>query len=234
MIDELAAFSARPAEFVAPPLNTPILGRIAGPLQPAEHGSNTAETTLFLGWLPIALAVLWLVVVLRRRKRLSRSRLTATTGGLLAMVLAGFAFAAPSPIVIHARPLHLDAVVVPLSGPPRDPGAFPLRRSRRGSSLPIGGSRAPVRVRSATRGAKTARRGNRLAFVAAIAPSAEHSWSSSRASSIRHEPIGRPLCTRRSSERLPACSSSTRSTRTRRHTSSGNASMEGAPERRRS
>jgi hypothetical protein len=167
VLDELAAFSARPAEFVAPPLDTPVIGRIAGPLQPAEHGSNASETTLFMGWLPIALVVLWLVIVLSRRRLLSRS-LVATTAGLFAVLLAGLAFAAPSPIVIRARAFVWTPSWVLFHVLPeiRVPSRFvALVAAALYPLAALGLQFVCDRVRD---GPETVRRGNRLALVAAV------------------------------------------------------------------
>jgi hypothetical protein len=96
---DLSVLGARPAEFLVPAAENPFLASATSSVRPGLHGSNPVETTLFMGWLTIALALLWLGYTLRRRRILSGTTV-ATSGGLLASVLAGLAFATPSPIGI--------------------------------------------------------------------------------------------------------------------------------------
>jgi O-antigen/teichoic acid export membrane protein len=68
------------------------------------HGTNVTEGSDYLGWLTIALAVLWLVVAWRRR-----SALRTATAGLLATVVVGVLFAAPSPVTIFGKDVWMPS-----------------------------------------------------------------------------------------------------------------------------
>jgi hypothetical protein len=94
--DDLSVYGGWPADFLAPDRDNPVLGSVADSIQPGLHGSNPGEATLYLGWLTMALAGLWLVTAFARRRGLAPP-LVATTAGLAAVLLAGLAFAAPSP-----------------------------------------------------------------------------------------------------------------------------------------
>ena len=98
-LEDLSVYGARPAELLVPAADNPILGDATSSLRPGQHGSHVAETTLFLGWLTFVLAAVWLVFVLLRARTVERPRVT-TTAGLVGALVAGLAFAAPSPIGI--------------------------------------------------------------------------------------------------------------------------------------
>src|SRR6266511_3826571 len=68
------------------------------------HGTNVTEGSDYLGWLTIALAVVWLVVAWRRR-----TALRAPTAGLLTAVVVGLLFAAPSPVTIFGRDVWMPS-----------------------------------------------------------------------------------------------------------------------------
>ncbi len=68
------------------------------------HGTNVTEGSDYLGWLTIALAVLWLVVAWRRR-----SSLRPATAGLVTAVLVGLLFAAPSPVTIFGHDVWMPS-----------------------------------------------------------------------------------------------------------------------------
>lgn len=68
------------------------------------HGTNVTEGSDYLGWLTIALAVLWLVVAWR-----SRSALRTATAGLVAAVIVGLLFAAPSPVTIFGKSIWMPS-----------------------------------------------------------------------------------------------------------------------------
>jgi hypothetical protein len=62
------------------------------------------EGSDYFGWLTIALAVLWLVVAWRRR-----SALRTATAGLVAAVVVGLLFAAPSPVTIFGSDVWMPS-----------------------------------------------------------------------------------------------------------------------------
>jgi O-antigen/teichoic acid export membrane protein len=68
------------------------------------HGTNVTEGSDYLGWLTIALAVLWLVVAWRRK-----SALRTATAGLAAAVVVGILFAAPSPVTIFGKSIWMPS-----------------------------------------------------------------------------------------------------------------------------
>ena len=72
--DDLSVYAARPAEFLVPAPDNRVLGSITESIQPAVHGSTAAESTLYLGWLTIALAALWLVTTAYRRSQAHPTR----------------------------------------------------------------------------------------------------------------------------------------------------------------
>jgi hypothetical protein len=75
------------------------------------HGSNPTETSDYLGWLTIALAVGWLVFTWRRWGRLDEP-LRATTAGLVAIAIAALLLAAPSPVHIFGLSIPMPARAV--------------------------------------------------------------------------------------------------------------------------
>jgi hypothetical protein len=98
-LDDLVMFGARPLEFLLPTADNPVLGDVTRLVGPPTHGSNLSETELYLGWLTIGLALAWLGFAVIRFGRLPVIT-RATSGGLLAAIVAGLAFAAPSPIEV--------------------------------------------------------------------------------------------------------------------------------------
>lgn len=98
-VADLSIMGARPAEFLVPSSDNPVVGKLAAPLRPDTHGQHPAETKLYVGWLTIALALLWLGTLRRRRRLLSRD-IVLTSAGLLTVLVVALALAAPSPIGI--------------------------------------------------------------------------------------------------------------------------------------
>lgn len=97
-VGDLSVFGVRPADLLVPPTNNVVLGhRLDSFWDTHSHGANRAEIINYVGWLTIALAVLWLVVFLRRRSRLPERQRIATVG-LVAALVSGLLFAAPSPL----------------------------------------------------------------------------------------------------------------------------------------
>ncbi|MGH2922153.1 MAG: hypothetical protein ACRDKU_08825, partial [Gaiellaceae bacterium] len=77
------------------------------------HGSNFSETSLYLGWLTIALALAFVVWALVRRSRVP-AELRFATILLSATVVTGLAFSLPSPVVGEAPgPVQLIWEVAP-------------------------------------------------------------------------------------------------------------------------
>jgi O-antigen/teichoic acid export membrane protein len=72
------------------------------------HGTNPTEASNYLGLLTIGLALAWLVVVWRRRKGRADGERTSAAG-LLAVVLVGLVFAAPSPIDLFGHQLWMPS-----------------------------------------------------------------------------------------------------------------------------
>jgi O-antigen/teichoic acid export membrane protein len=103
----LTAYGLRPLELVVPTANHLVFHLGSFWLQ-HMHGSNTTEISNYLGLLTIALAVGWLVVVLRRRNGMA-----AVTAGLIAACVVGFLFALPSPVAGFSMPSKLLWNVLP-------------------------------------------------------------------------------------------------------------------------
>jgi hypothetical protein len=91
--DALRPFGLRPYELVVPPANH-LFFHLDAFWRRHMHGSpNLTEITNYLGLVTIALALTWLVLVVRRRNGNA-----AATLGLVAAFVAGFLFALPSPV----------------------------------------------------------------------------------------------------------------------------------------
>lgn len=106
---DLSILGLRPLELVVPSPHHLFFGLDsfwAGRM----HHSNATETSNYLGLLTIALAVAWIVVVVRRRRQ--RSDVSATAG-LAAAFVVGFLFALPSPIGSVPMPSKLLWHVLP-------------------------------------------------------------------------------------------------------------------------
>lgn len=100
---DLSVYGLRPTELVVPSADNLLVGEhLQGFYSKRLHGSNPTETNNYLGLLTILLAAAWLVVAWRRRKRLSAD-VRSATAGLVAVVVAGLAFAAPSPIGVFGH-----------------------------------------------------------------------------------------------------------------------------------
>ena len=89
---------------VPPPRNIVVGDRLAADAALHLHGSNATEATNYLGLLTIGLAVAWLALAIRRRRRLNPV-LAATTVGLVAVALVAIAFALPSPLEVAGHSL---------------------------------------------------------------------------------------------------------------------------------
>jgi hypothetical protein len=90
---ELITYSARPYEYVLPPYG-PLARMIDSPHYLANHlhGSNSSESTLYVGLSIIALALVAVVALVRGRLRRSQGRAVVM---MVAVVVTGLAFSAP-------------------------------------------------------------------------------------------------------------------------------------------
>jgi O-antigen/teichoic acid export membrane protein len=104
----LTAYGLRPLELLTPAPNH-LLFRLDDFWRRHMHGSpNFTEITNDLGVLTFALAIVWLVVVLRRRNGMTR-----VTAGLVVAFVVGFLFALPSPVAGIPMPSRLLYGVLP-------------------------------------------------------------------------------------------------------------------------
>jgi hypothetical protein len=111
-VESLQVFGARLTELGLPAYNHPAFGRWTEPFFAERlHGSNFAETSLFLGWVTTGLAGTALVLAWRRRHRLhDLDRLWVTLGG--ALIVAGLVVSlrSPFPLGLVDVPLASEAV----------------------------------------------------------------------------------------------------------------------------
>jgi hypothetical protein len=108
-VGDLSIFGLRPSELVIPAAHNIVLGtRLDSFWDTHSHGANRTEITNYLGLLTIVLALVWLVVAFRRRRRLTEKQRLATTGLATAFV-AALAFAAPSPILLFGHEVPMPA-----------------------------------------------------------------------------------------------------------------------------
>jgi hypothetical protein len=107
--EDLTSLGLRPLDALLPADGNFVLGEPLRSFRLAHlHGTNVTEGSDYLGLLTIALALAWLVVAWRRRRTL-RPATRAATAGLLAVVVAGLLFAAPSPITIFGQDVWMPA-----------------------------------------------------------------------------------------------------------------------------
>jgi hypothetical protein len=93
---DLIGYGARPWEYVLPAYSNPHFGT-AGWLTAHLHGSNFAESSLYVGWVTILLAGGWLLWAFAARRRLG-SEPKFIGVGFAAVVAAALLFSLPSPI----------------------------------------------------------------------------------------------------------------------------------------
>jgi hypothetical protein len=97
-VGDLAVYGARPWEFVIPSYRNIVFGGSVSPwLAKHLHGSNFSETSLFVGWLTLLLAIFWIAYALTRRTKLGDQQAFATVA-LAAIVLVGLVCSLPSPL----------------------------------------------------------------------------------------------------------------------------------------
>ncbi|MDX6386571.1 MAG: hypothetical protein QOD85_373, partial [Gaiellaceae bacterium] len=107
--EDLTAFGLRPIELVVPPARSWFFGsHLDSFWQSHTHGSNSTEVTNYLGLLTFALAVGWLIVVFRRRRKVPEQQRVAT-GGLVAAFVVGMLFAAPSPVSLFGHDVWMPS-----------------------------------------------------------------------------------------------------------------------------
>ena len=98
-VGELETYGARWWEFVVPAANSARFGDTVDDWLAARlHGSNFSETSLYLGWLTLALAVAFVVWAIARRGAL-RPELRYATVAFGGTALVGILFSLPSPVV---------------------------------------------------------------------------------------------------------------------------------------
>jgi O-antigen/teichoic acid export membrane protein len=91
---DLSSLGLRAADALVPSDGNLVVGHALHSWRIAHlHGTNVTEGSDYLGWLTIALAIVWLVVAWRKR-----TALRPATAGLVVAVIAGVLFALPSPI----------------------------------------------------------------------------------------------------------------------------------------
>jgi hypothetical protein len=97
-IADLAWFGARIWEFFVPAADSTVFGDLTFPwLAPRQHLSNFSETTLYVGWLTLALALVYVGVSIVRWRRLTRERRFLCTA-FSSMVVVAILFMPPHPI----------------------------------------------------------------------------------------------------------------------------------------
>jgi hypothetical protein len=103
-ITDLDAYGARLWEFVLPSYRNIVFGDDVGPWLGARlHGSNFSETSLYVGWITIVLALGWIAWTLFRRRRLLDDR-AFLTRSLPAVAVVAVVFSLPSPLGDTAAP----------------------------------------------------------------------------------------------------------------------------------
>jgi hypothetical protein len=97
-LSELIVYSARPLEYLVPPISNPLFRKYTEPFINANvHGSNVGEQTLFLGYGPILLALAGIAYTWRKRK-------TAANGKQQQLTVGFFSFAALAALIFSAPP----------------------------------------------------------------------------------------------------------------------------------
>jgi O-antigen/teichoic acid export membrane protein len=102
-VGDLSIYGIRPSELVIPAARNLLLGgRVDSFWNTHLHGANRTETTNYLGLLTLALALSWVVIAVRRRRKIGLDERTVTAG-LVAAFVVGLAFAVPSPILLFGH-----------------------------------------------------------------------------------------------------------------------------------
>jgi hypothetical protein len=96
-IDELNVWSARPWDYILPPPDNPVFGKLVSPFVLSHlHSSNVSEQTLYLGFVTMALAFTGFFVYFVRGKRYNRRTDLYYLAGFFS-VMAVVAFVASGP-----------------------------------------------------------------------------------------------------------------------------------------
>jgi hypothetical protein len=96
-IDNVTRFGLRPLELIVPAPANPTLARVApGFWESRRHGSNIQETSNYLGWATIALALLWLLRLRRAAGSGTELRRVTVVTGVVA--IAGVVLALPGQV----------------------------------------------------------------------------------------------------------------------------------------
>lgn len=94
----LYAYGLRPIELVVPAARHLVFGLGLDSFWARHaHGSNLTEMSNYLGLLTFALAIVWLVVAVRRRQTVAVRPLVPATVGLVVAFVVAFLFSLPSP-----------------------------------------------------------------------------------------------------------------------------------------
>jgi hypothetical protein len=95
---DLAIFGARIWEFFVPAADSIVFGDVTFPfLAPRQHLSNFSESALYVGWLTLALALVFVGVSIARWRRLTQERRFLCTA-FSSMVVVAILFMPPYPI----------------------------------------------------------------------------------------------------------------------------------------
>jgi O-antigen/teichoic acid export membrane protein len=106
---DLSGGGLRGYELVVPADGNRVVGdRLDHFHQTHLHNSNITETSNYVGLLTLALAVAWLVVAWRRRRALEAG-IRSATAGLVAAVVVGLVFAAPSPVSVFGHDIWMPS-----------------------------------------------------------------------------------------------------------------------------
>jgi hypothetical protein len=109
-VGELRTYGARLWEYVLPSYRNPLFGDEVGTwLHQHLHGSNFSETSLYVGWVTLALAVAWTGWWLLRPRALSPERAFVSVA-LPLLVIVGVLFSLPSPVVDDGPPAPSRAI----------------------------------------------------------------------------------------------------------------------------
>ena len=96
---DLSTYGARWWEYILPSYRNPYFGDDVGPyLFGHLHGSNFSETSLYVGWLTIALASGWIVWAIWRRKQLFEPAGSLAVLSLPLVIVVAVLFSLPSPL----------------------------------------------------------------------------------------------------------------------------------------
>jgi hypothetical protein len=106
---DLSTYGVRPLELIVPPAQNIFAGRWLESFWRGHfHGSNPTEISNYVGLLTIALAAGWVVLAIRRRRRLDRNLRVASIGLVTTLVVA-LLLALPSPIGMFGHPVPMPS-----------------------------------------------------------------------------------------------------------------------------